>query len=535
MMAADFSKNRVEDGFFVLNGRLSTPYEWPEDSNQAYRFVGTYRHSGAPMRDVLLAMIRGAKRRVFVASFMIGDRPVIAELLAAAKRLRGGVYVITALDERSLRHGLAEYEEQDQEPPEERRTNFEYLTTNGVYVRGHESCHAKFAVVDDTSALAGSANFVANGFEWTGEADLVIRNPLQVQQLARLFTALWYEGCQWEVPPGETYQVANRHPARPPVSPQCPKCGDVGVVWTNEFKESFLLQSIRDIIGRAKSNLTLASYSVTGMSGNPDLLIQPLRDALARGVSVRLFVRQQNSNPSQRADLRCLSDMGVEVFGDLRNHAKGVVADGTYGALFSCNFDAAHGLDSGVEVGVRLDGRPVLKDLEQYLDHAIRNADAHYVRNPTLEELDGKLAARWCKPWPWPREIQIGCRPSDASRFFAEAAEGPALYETVGDDIRVFAGQIAFTLRRTANRVEGSIDAEQPEIAVCQRLESWLSSVVDGTRIQMHRIAGFVRPDSRFHEWSKPSALELAERIKTLKATHSIEAAPRPPETIHRP
>jgi phosphatidylserine/phosphatidylglycerophosphate/cardiolipin synthase-like enzyme len=477
MIAVDFSKNRVKDGFFVLNGRRSSPYEWPEDSNQAYRFVGTYRDSGAPMRDALLAMIRGARRRVFVASFMIGDKPVIAELLATAKRLRGGVYVITALDERSLRRGLAEYDEQDQESPEERRKNFEYLTTNGVYVRGHESCHAKFAVVDDTSALVGSANFVANGFEWTGEADLVIRDPLQVQQAARLFTALWYEGCQWEVPPGETYQVAQRHSAPSPVAPHCPECGSVGVVWTNEAKESHLLQCIHDVIGRAKRRLTLASYSVTGMSGKPDLLFQPLREALARGVSVRLFVRQQNSNPSQRADLCCLSDMGVEVLGDLRNHAKGVVADGTFGALFSSNFDAAHGLDSGVEVGIRLDGHPVLKDLEQYIEHAIRNADVRYVRNPTLEELDGKLAARWCKPWPWSREIQVGCRPSDASRFFAEATDGPVLYETVGDDLRVFAGQIAFTLQRTADRVEGSIDAEPPDIPVYQRLESWLLSV----------------------------------------------------------
>jgi phosphatidylserine/phosphatidylglycerophosphate/cardiolipin synthase-like enzyme len=486
MSVVDFSRNRVEDGFFVLNGQGSTPYEWPDDRNQAFRFVGTYRDSGSPMRDALLAMIRGAKRRVFVASFMIGDEPVIAELLAAAKRLRGGVYVITALDARSLRRGLAEYEEQEPvgpeerrktEAPEERRKNFERLTRNGVYVRGHESCHAKFAVVDDTIALAGSANFVANGFEWTGEANLVVREPSQVQQLTRLFTALWYEGCQWEVPPGETYQVANRQPARPPVSPQCPGCGDVGIVWTNELKESFLLQSIHDVIGRAKRQLTLASYSVTGMSGKPDLLLQPLREALARGVSVRLFVRQQNSNPSQRADLCCLFDMGVQVFGDLRNHAKGVVADGTYGALFSCNFDAAHGLDSGVEVGVRLDGQPALKDLEQYLDHVIRNADASYVRNPTLEELDGKLAARWCKPWPWPREVQIACRPGDASRFVAEAADGPVLYETIGDGLQLFAGQIAFVLRSKGDRIEGSIDSQQPDSGVCQRLESWLSSV----------------------------------------------------------
>jgi phosphatidylserine/phosphatidylglycerophosphate/cardiolipin synthase-like enzyme len=482
MTVVDLSKNRIKDGFFLLNGSKATPYAWPPDNGAPYRFVGTYRDSGAPLRDALLEMIRGARRRVFVASFMIGDEAVLTELLGAAERLRGGVYVITALDEKSLRRGLAEYEDQEQEEPEARQKNFQRLTTNGVYVRGHESCHAKFAVVDDTIALAGSANFVANGFERTGEANLVIRDPLQVRQLARLFTSLWYEGCRWEVPPGETYQVAHRQPVRPPFGPDPPDFSGAGVLWTNEAKETYLQQCICDVIARAKHQLTLASYSVTGMNKKPHLLLQPLQEALARGVSVRLFVRQQNPSASQRADLCTLFDMGVEVFGDLRNHAKGVLADGTYGALFSCNFDAAHGLDSGVEVGVRLDGSPALMHFEHYLEHAMRFADARFVRNPTLGELDGKLAARWCKEWPWVREPKIVCAPPEARQFLAEAAQGPVLYEKIGNDLRLYAGRTTFVLRRKEECAEGAIEPPPDDMDVCQRLDSWLSSVRRQTR-----------------------------------------------------
>jgi hypothetical protein len=54
-------------------------------------------------------------------------------------------------------------------------------------------------------------------------------------------------------------------------------------------------------------------------------------------------------------------------------------------------------LDSGVEVGARLDGLFPLKDFEHYLEYAIKNADTRFIRNPKLEQLDGKLADRWCQ------------------------------------------------------------------------------------------------------------------------------------------
>jgi hypothetical protein len=208
MNVIDLSLNRVEGGFFLLNGlRNPQPFEWPLENGDSFHFVGTYQNSGAPIRDCLIKLIREATHRLFVASFMLGDENVIAELLQAAERLKGGVYVITALDDKSLRKGLSEYEESEQSKPEERQKNFRRLTMGGIYVRGHGECHAKFAVADDQVALVGSANFVTNAFEWTNEANILIRDQLQVRQAARLFTSLWYGGCKWEVPPGQAYTV----------------------------------------------------------------------------------------------------------------------------------------------------------------------------------------------------------------------------------------------------------------------------------------------------------------------------------------
>ena len=153
--AVDVSRNIVHGGFFVLGKREVTPFTVSHGPPGDEETLVTYRGSGAPIRDALVSAIRSAKHRVFIASFMLGDEDVVREMIAAADRLKGGVYLITALDERSLGRGLREYEESEQESPEERKKNFERLTSSGVYVRGHESCHAKFAVIDDRIAIVG--------------------------------------------------------------------------------------------------------------------------------------------------------------------------------------------------------------------------------------------------------------------------------------------------------------------------------------------------------------------------------------------
>ena len=487
MRTLDLAARRVEGGFFLLRNKKQDPFTWSRDENRTQHIVGTYRNSGAPIRDALVEMLRAAKERVFVASFMLGDQPILDELIAAAERLRGGVYVVTALDERSLGRGLREYEGDEQESPEERQKNFERLTSRGIYVRGHESCHAKYVVVDNTAALVGSANLVTAGMEFTGEANVVIRDPSQVRQLVRLFGELWYEGCVWEVPPGPTYLVAERKPCKPPMKPAAPS-GDSGeVVWTNGSGQMSLLNAIHDTIDAAQHELTLATYSIVGMRENPALLVTPLRRALERGVKIRLFVRQRNGYPDQMREVVELHDAGVKIHGDLRNHAKFVIADEKKALLFSANFDSKHGLNSGVEVGARIDDPAALHDLKRYADHAIANADAEFLRNPQLRDLDGRLAARWCKPWSLGSEVHLSC--SDVSSHLANWATepGPCLFEAgPSANVRVYLGTAVLegdiqdgtaVIRKVADSDQNAGD----------RLQNWMASVRQGGNASAHQ------------------------------------------------
>ncbi len=478
MKKLKLAENRVEGGFFLHNGQQPQPLVWPEDKGQRVRFLGTYRGSGSPVRDSLVSMIRGATKRVFVASFMLGDEEIIREMLAAAERLRGGVYLITALDEKSLRRGLEEYEESEHTAPEERRKNFERLTSGGVYVRGHEECHAKFAVVDDTVAIVGSANFVTNGLEWTNEADVLIRDPDQVRQVAGLFIELWYGGCTWEIPPGMKYIVSERAVAESPVRPATSQTPPTRFVWTNGRGQTMLLDAIREVADSAKQELTLATYSVAGMRKEPSLIFDHLHRAVKRGVRVRLLVRQRNAWPDQMSDLLVAADMGVAIHGDLRNHAKVIIADRDVGVVFSANLDAAHGLTSGVEAGIRVDDSDAIKALSEYVEHVISNADAAFFRNPTVGELDGQLAARWCGKWPYSQRLVVHADRAARTAFTKEASSGPCLFEQQGDNkICLYAGSTAIVLAGPTDESSMHCESLTQCTPATERLRDWLVSV----------------------------------------------------------
>ena len=432
----DFSQITVSRGFFVRNDAPLVPFNhWPALEGDAYTCIGTYENSGSPVREALLQAIRAAKKRIFIAAFLIDDNELVEALLEAVDRLRGGVYVITNLDDKSLARGLedlATNDAQDETPTEElRRKQFHNLTKRGIYVRGHESCHAKFMLVDSNVAVVGSANFNRNGFEYCGELDAIVRNPDEVRRLARLFAQLWYEGCTWEIPPGRTYTVSKRTPSAAPYKAVFPPLEPGNIIWTNgDDGNQSLLQSIHNVIQGSKKSLTLATYSICDMTGNTALLLDHLGAALARNVRIKLFIRQRNAYPRQAKELDILHQMGIDIYADSRNHAKAVSADGERALLFSANFDAKHGLDSGVEVGVYLPLRSAsVALLDYYFEHAISNADTRYVFNPRQSELDGKLAARWCSACPLPKDIAIRCSIDDWRMFSDLTQNGPALFE----------------------------------------------------------------------------------------------------------
>jgi phosphatidylserine/phosphatidylglycerophosphate/cardiolipin synthase-like enzyme len=466
----------------LIKGLTYTPE--PNDTG-VYQHVFSYRHSRPTIKEAALRLLATAQHKVFLASFRIGDTDLLKALYEAADRLRGGVYVISALDENSLRKGLQTEDAEAPDADDLRAQNkrFEDMTSRGIAVRGHENFHAKFLIVDDREALVASANLETSALTGTqhraatGENGFVVSDPAEVIRLARYFTRLWH-ACTYEMPPGQDHTVQQR-PASPSPCRVPQAGGPPSVIWTYPG-ELGILPTVHDVIGRARRNLLLATYSLNRLTEEPDLLLARLEAAIrAHRLTVWLLLRARNNHAPTRRDAKALAALGVRIYGDSLTHVKAAIADERYGALFSANFDAEHGLNSGAEAGVLLDDHPALDEAVRYLRHVMAHADLTFAPNPTQREMDKRLAAGWRTAWPFEPDIPVTCSDDEWQRLGTAVRRGPVLYtHTRNDELRLHAGDRQWLLAkpgtggtRKLNAVDRAAHGDSSQL-----LESWLTA-----------------------------------------------------------
>lgn len=430
----DLGARAVPGGFFVARpgAPARTPFTPdPAGADDAYRHCFTYAGGGSTIQGELITMIDNAREKVFVATLYLGDAGVREALVRAADRLRGGVYVVAALDNKGLDKAINETDDSTDVDKQIEYRNFKEITTRGIYVRGYPGLHAKYVVVDDVVALVSSANLATRAFRTTGENGVVVTARADVHRLATLFARLWARST-FDLPPNRTESpVKRRDQGR---APQLPAVTGNGPLWTYA-PETTVATAMRAVIDGARSDLVLATYSLLGIAhrlsadkpARPELLLDPVRAAVDRGVDVRLLLRGRNIGDATRREAATFADAGVRIVPDRLNHAKGVIADATRGALFSANFVPHLGLLDGVEVGMRLDGTPALAEASRYFAHAMSEADLDFVRDPTTAKLGGSMYADSFTAWPHPGPLEVAARPGDWSAL-ADSTDF-ALYE----------------------------------------------------------------------------------------------------------
>lgn len=465
--ALDLGARTVPGAYWFRTDRRRSAYHpLPDAENGELSHCYSYERSQTSIKDAALELIHGARQKIFLASFRFVDDDLRRALQEAAARLRGGVYVITSIREADLSKPIAftrayeegeETEEAEDESwnagpdqaqaadiaAEEEVKHYSALIGSGVWVRGHRDFHAKFLVVDDRAALVSSANLesaaLADGWDRpgrrrgfdpvTGESGVVTTRKSDAETLGRFFTRLWHAECVWDARPGLDYQLSVRQTTPSPCTVPAPTLGTAGPVWTGAGGQS-VLEAVHDIIGRAEHDLVLATFSVQGLDKHLDLLHNPVQAALDRGVRVRLLMRRNNS-AGARAAVGLLATWGVEVYGDDKTHAKCAIADGRRGALFSANFDAYHGMYHGVEMGMRLDGEAVLRDVSHFFEHCISHAPQRLVLDPTAVHAHSSISASALSKWPAQGEVTVSC---DEGHWNAlRHTTGPVLYSSDND------------------------------------------------------------------------------------------------------
>jgi phosphatidylserine/phosphatidylglycerophosphate/cardiolipin synthase-like enzyme len=367
-------------------------------------------------------MLAGARRKVFVASLLVGDPAVRTALLDAAERLGGGVYVVAALHDKGFDRLITRV---DCDPVDSTQPPLSELTRAGVAVRGYPGCHAKFVVVDDEVALVSSGNLV---FSEAGENGVVVTGEDRVAPLSRLFARLW-QLSPWDVPPDrDAYTVLSRERSPEPAAVEPPAPDAAGPVWT-WGPDRHLLQAVRELVDSATEDLVLATDGVREMAAKPDLLLDKVRTAVERGVRVRLLIRARNDDRPQRTAAIAFAKAGAEVHADPLHRAKAVIADGSRGLLGSANLAGTPGLTGGVEVAMRLDGAPALAEALRYLEHVMAEAPTRFVQDATVDQLAAGLGTSALSPWPLPSKLSVVAEEEDWKRLVNAAARGgPALF-----------------------------------------------------------------------------------------------------------
>ncbi|MBO3735479.1 phospholipase D-like domain-containing protein [Glycomyces niveus] len=448
----DTSALRVPGNYFIVRADRPerTPFEGPAESAfDDYRHSHTYVAGGSTTRDDLLGLIEDAREEVLVVSYLIGDETLSRALENAAARLEGRVRVLVDLKGRRLGDDPFEAAQ---------RRRFEKLAACGVAIRSYPGCHAKFAIIDDRSALVHSANFMSRAFDVTGENGVVIQDPAALADVARFFQRVW-RGALWEMDSTGAGATVLRSPetVQFPTGPGTLTRPVPGLIWTFH-EEHFILDTVIELIDSAERELLLATFNLSGMSARPDLLHDRLRRAIARGVTVNLLLRAQSGSEAGH-EAATLQDFGVNLYPCSLNHAKGIVADRRRGALFSANLDARYGLERDVELGIRLDGTSALGDVVRFFEHSMIEHDRVLVRDP--DSLT--LSEGWnLGPWPLAGQVEITARTSEWASF-CETESGPVLFESGQDDLLLFAGERAWRLRRGSGHPGHLLDRASDE------------------------------------------------------------------------
>ncbi|WP_437802529.1 phospholipase D-like domain-containing protein [Sorangium sp. So ce693] len=364
----------------------------------------------APLRAALLDLIERAEEKVFLASFLFADRAVAEALARKAERLRGGVYVLTALD-RSFPMDVGEPDDDEPGKREQidrnrRLQHFDNLRTlarAGAWLRSAADLHAKLCVVDDRVALVTSANATEAAYQKNPENGLLVREPTLARELGRAFARVFLHRFTHQSPPAADLDVKKLHPdPGPPWRPMVLRSPDT-VVATIGRDESSLLHATLQLIDRARHELILTAFSAVDLRDHPVGLA--LRAAIARKVRI-LAVFPPDDRRSDRRETGAwlfgdAPDGAVTVAGCPRTHAKAMIADGSHTLVWTGNLDGRHGYQDGFEVGLATSRPDVASAARAYVIALALAASHRAVFNPTLDTLAGAygdpspLAGEW--------------------------------------------------------------------------------------------------------------------------------------------
>lgn len=369
------NKEAFQGGFFVLN------------DNKTQADLGEYPDllitlDGYPqIKNHIIKLIRNAVKVIKLCSFIISDEEIAFELLEKCRNTDIAIFLLTQLDDKKFNFDFLP-EEVSTEEGKEHMSIITKLYGFGVHVRAATSAHAKFIVCDNFDALLMSANITSPSLNTNPETGVILKKEKGYRELDKLFDILFQKGTEYVgfTTSGKKQLISSRstHIKKETLD----LVDESRIKFTWEKLNNSLYESIVQLIKEANSDIFISTYSVVGLDKIPEL-VKELRNAIDRGLTIKLFCRAMNHRKDHLNSCLKLKQIGIEIYGDYFNHSKGIYSN-EKGILFTANIDGNHGLINGFEVGAIIQGNQ-LNDFKNFVEWQIETSPFYFTINPNKQ------------------------------------------------------------------------------------------------------------------------------------------------------
>lgn len=344
----------LNTGVFVLNKNKVdyTPFS-------DYKSIFLTQEDNVALKNEILDIIQKATSVLKICSFIITDKEIFTAVLNKAKETQVAIFILTQLDSTKLENSLSLFDFITEEEMKENsaRIHLKYikqLYDNGIHVRASLSAHAKFIVSDRTTGFIMSANFTTPSLTFNTESGVYL-DEISSKELDKLFDVIFLQGTTYKQFLG-THKKGKMLVVQSEVdidSHLLPNSEYSNLRYTCENFSDNLMNEIISIIDHSHQYLYLSTYSIVELDSLQQI-IQSVKKALDRGVSVSIFCRGMNYRNDHLEGVSELFEIGCRIYGDVFNHSKGIINENT-AMLFTANIDGKYGLTNGFEVGYLLD------------------------------------------------------------------------------------------------------------------------------------------------------------------------------------